>query len=225
MPSTFTNNELPTNCQNQQMPTNCPHQEIPANLPIQALLTTTETASVTQMFFKCAAVASEGGFANDIGRTLSTPEGTVTAASGARTHILSLRPATTFNNFVNRTHCRLENLAVIATGTNPILWELVMGATFSAAPTFAAVNSAYSACQYGTGGTFSALTDGVVIDAGYVGATAQSKGAISQQVSRLFPISLNRSGAVRAMGTVSVLVTGIGGTSAARAVMSFSEVR
>jgi hypothetical protein len=36
---------------------------------------------------------------------------------------------------------------------------------------------------------------------------------------------LNAAGAVRANGTITLLVTGIGGTSACRAIMNWKEIR
>lgn len=191
-------------------------------LPVQMLLTSTGGTKNTTRF-KCASVSSEGGFADDIGYSFSTPEGTVTAASGARTHILSLRPLTTFNSLANRTRLRLTSVEIFVTGNTPIFWELCVGSTFSVAPTFASVNATYSAYQYGTGGTLTAGT--LAIASGYVAATNQNKTAVSREISARYPITLDRAGAVRALGTLSLLVTGIGGTSATRASLNFTEIR
>lgn len=196
-----------------------------ATLPVQALMTCTSTAAPASMKFKCASVISEGGFLDNAGFTFSTPEGTVTAASGARTHLVSMRPRTTFNSLVNREYIRLEDFNLIVTGNNPIFYELVIGATFSVAPTWANVNTTNSSVEYGTGGTFSSLSSGIVIDSGYINASAQNKGSINDKVSTYYPITLDRAGLQRAMGTVSLLVTGIGGTSATRGTLTYSEIR
>ena len=192
------------------------------SLPVQMLLTSTGGTKNTTRF-KCASVSSEGGFADDLGYAFSTAEGTVTAGSGARTHILSLRPLTTFNSITNRSRLRLTSVEIFVTGNTPVFWELCVGSTFSVAPTFAAVNSTYSAFESGTGGTLTAGT--LAIASGYVAATATVKTAVSREVSARYPISLNRAGAVRALGTLSLLVTGIGATSATRASLNFTEVR
>lgn len=192
------------------------------SLPVQMLLTSTGGSKNTARF-KCAAVSSEGGFADDLGYAFSTAEGTVTAASGARTHILSLRPLTTFNSITNRSRLRLTSVELFVTGSTPVFWELCVGSTFSVAPTYAAVNSTYSAFESGTGGTLTAGT--LAIASGYVAATNQNKTAVSREISARYPISLNRAGAVRALGTLSLLVQGIGGTSATRASLNFTEVR
>lgn len=192
------------------------------SLPVQMLLTSTGGTKNTTRF-KCVSVSSEGGFADDLGYAFSTAEGTVTAASGARTHILSLRPLTTFNSITNRSRLRLTSVELFVTGSTPVFWELCVGSTFSVAPTYAAVNSTYSAFESGTGGTLTAGT--LAIASGYVAATNQNKTAVSREISARYPISLNRAGAVRALGTLSLLVQGIGGTSATRASLNFTEVR
>lgn len=193
-------------------------------LPVQMLVTATSTADTKTAYFKCASVSSEGGFADDIGYNFSTPEQTVTAGSGARTHILSLRPATTFNSIANRIRVRLDSIEIFVTGSNPVLWELCIGSTFSAAPTYAAVNATYSGTQYSSAvGTLSGA--GVTIASGYIGSTATAKSPVSAKISNKYPITLDRAGAVRANGTLSLLVTGIGGTSATRAMFNFTEIR
>ena len=191
------------------------------SLPVQMLLTSAGGSKNTARF-KCAAVSSEGGFAEDLGYTFSTPEGTVTAASGARTHILSLRPKTTFNSITNRCRLRLNNLELLA-GANPIYWELCIGATFTVAPTYASVNVTYSASEAGTGGTLN--TVGLVLASGYVAGSAPTRTSVAKDISSRYPISLDRAGAVRANGALSLLVSGVGGTSVSRAAFNFTEVR
>jgi len=196
-----------------------------ATLPIQMLVTATSSGSTKTSYFKCATVISEGGNMHQYGFDFGTPEGTVTAANGARTHILSIRPKTTFNSLTNRSHFKMSDIHLIVTGNNHVFYELVIGATFSVDPTYADVNTSYSAFEYGTGGTYSALTSGLVIKSGYVAATAGAKESLADEVSALYPITLDRAGAVRSLGTMSLLVTGIGGTSATRASFHFHETR
>ncbi len=191
------------------------------SLPVQMLLTSTGGTKNTTRF-KCASVSSEGGFADDLGYSFSTAEGTVTAASGARTHILSLRPLTTFNSLTNRARLKLSSVEILS-GANPVFWELCIGSTFTVAPTYAAVNATYSAFENGTGGTLNAA--GTVIASGYLTGSGVSRSAASRELSARYPISLDRAGAVRANGTLSLLVSGLGGTSASRATFNFTEVR
>ncbi len=192
------------------------------SLPIQTLVTSTSATKTA--FFKCAAVSSEGGFADDLGYPFSTPEGTVSAGSGSRTAILSLRPRTLFNGLPNRTRLRISEIDILVTGSFSVQWELCVGSTFSVAPTFAPVNETHSSAEYSSApGTLTAA--GIVVASGYVGSSGTVKGSQSLQISSRYPITLNRAGAVRANGTLTLVVTGIGGASATRAMFNFIEVR
>jgi hypothetical protein len=196
-----------------------------ASLPIIAEITAAAgLGGNATSYFKCSDVSTEGGEQIPLGYEFST-EGTVTAASGSRTHVLTIRPLTTFNSLTNHTQLILESIQILS-GANPILYELVIGAAFSGAPTYANVNTSYSAFEAGTGGTFSNLSSGLVIAAGYV-ATAQGSNGVglSRTLSVNYPITLDKSGAVRALGTLSVLLTGIGGTSASRVSLNWRELR
>lgn len=192
-------------------------------LPVAMVMTATASGSTKTSYFKCAAVSSEGGV-EDIGYRWSTAEQAVTAASGARTHIASMRPMTTFNSKTNRSRILIHSVGLVA-GANPVYWELAIGSTFSAGPTWpgTAVN-AYSAAEATTAvGTLSAV--GAVIESGYLASSNVTKGADEIHLSKALPITLDRAGAVRANGTLSLFVTGISGTSDCRAVFNYSEVR
>jgi len=193
-----------------------------ANLPVRVGMTSTGTVSTT-MRFVCASVSSEGG-ESDVGGFSFSVEGTATAANGARTHILSMRPKTTFNSITNRTKFILENIDVLVTGNTPVLWELCIGDVLTGTTTFADVNTTYSGMQYNTAGTTSG-TPAVVLLGGYAASTATSKSVVSRSVGAKSPITLNAAGAVRSLGTMSLLVTGLGGTAAVRADMDWRELR
>lgn len=201
-----------------------------ATLPIQMLVTATSTASTKTAFFKCAASQTEGGNLSEFGFMFSTPEQTISAASGSRTHLLSLRPKTTFNGITNRELFQLLGLNMLATGVNPVYWELCIGATLTGT-SWADVNTTNSAFEYTTAGTFSNLTGGLVIMSGYIsgaGSGLNPPTVTSININPLeikYPISLNRAGAVRTMGTLTLLVSGIGGASATRASFNFKEIR
>lgn len=197
-----------------------------ATLPVQMLLTASSSGTTKSCHFKCADIASEGGGSlNARGFIFATNDATVTAASGARTHLVSVRPKTTFNGITNRAYFTVDGVEILVTGNNPVYWELVLGAEFSVAPTWSDINTTYSAFEQGTGGTFSNLTNGLVIASGYISASATIKSSVAAKVTQKYPITLNRAGAVRAMGTLTLLVTGIGGTSATRATINYGELR
>jgi hypothetical protein len=203
-----------------------------ASLPVQMLLTATATGSTKNAFFKCAAVNSEGGVTDTDSFAFSTVEATETAASGARTHIMSIRPKTTFNGITNRQEFILTALNLLATGANPVYYEVVLGATI-AASTWADVNASSGLEYTSVRGAFTNLTNGIVIASGYISGAGTGGGGVPQAtlvnienaISTRLPITLDRAGAVRTMGTISILVTGIGGTSATRCSLEYREVR
>ena len=193
-----------------------------ANLPVSAGIRATAAAASGSMRFICSCVLSRGGQASIAGFDFSVA-GSVTAASGARTHLLSVRPKTTFNSITNRVEFVLEDVDILVTGNSPVYWELVLGQALTG-PTYADVNATYSACEYVAAGTLSG-NPGVVFASGFCPASAQSKGNTRAEVTNRYPITLNAAGASRDFGTIALLVTGTGGTSACRGVIKWRELR
>ena len=195
-----------------------------ATLPVQMLVTALSSATTKTSYFKCATVQSEWWNLNLLWYQISTPEATVTAGNGTRAHLLSVRPKTTFNGIINRELFILNIVNLIVTGSNNVFWELCIWATFSVAPTYADVNTSYSWFEYWTGGTYS-WVGGIVIASGYLVSWAQQKSTSERSVSMHYPISLDRSWAVRANGTLSLLVTWISWSSSTRGTIEFYEIR
>ena len=193
-----------------------------ASLPIRCGMSCTGTASAT-MSFICSSVISEGGQEEVAGFSFSA-SGSVTAASGAATHILSLRPNTQFNSISNRTKFVLESIEILVTGNEPIKWDLCIGQAITGTTTFTDVNATYSAFEYNTAGTISGAP-AIILASGYVPASNQSKGSLSAKLSNKAPITLDAAGAVRANGTLTLNVTGIGGPSATQASFNWRELR
>lgn len=193
-------------------------------LPIQILITATATASTKTCYMKCASVVSEGGFSDGISYSFATPPVTVTAGNGAATHLVSLRPRTTFGGITNRQSYHWSHVDLLVTGNSPIFWQLSTGATFSAGPTWANVDTNLTGAEYTSGaGTLSAI--GNIFACGFVPASNQVKGQEQSSISVRRPITLNRAGAQRASGTLSLCVTGIGGASAVYGSVSYREIR
>lgn len=195
-----------------------------ANLPISVGMASSGGTVTRIMTFNCCSVISSGGIDETVGYEFSTPDVSVTAGSATRTHLVSIRPRTTFNSITNRSKLAMIEIDLLVTGNNPVYWELCLGQAFSVAPTYANVNATYSANDYGTGGTLSGSPT-IVIDSGYIPATASQKGASNMLLTSRYPITLDYAGAVRSLGTITLLVTGLGGTSATRGVIKFKEVR
>lgn len=195
-----------------------------ANLPIFFGMTSSGGTVTRNIYFNCCSVISSGGVDETVGYEFTTPDTSVTAGSGTRTHLVSLRPRTTFNSITNRSKLAMIEIDLIVTGNNPVYCELCLGQTFSVAPTYSDVNTTYSAFEYGTGGTLSG-SPSIVIDSGYVPATASQKGATNMLLTSRYPITLDYAGAVRSLGTITLLVRGLGGTSVTRGVIKFKEIR
>lgn len=192
-----------------------------ANLPIRCGMTCTGTVSTT-MSFNCCSVISEGGSMEEQGYAF-TASGSVTAGSGTRTHILSVRPKTTFNSITNRAKFVLSSIDILVTGNNPIKWELCVGQALTT-PTYADVNTTYSGFEYVSAATLSG-SPAYVIESGFAAASNQVKQVLDRPTKLRKPISLDVDGAVRDLGTLSLLVTGIGSTSATQATLNWREIR
>lgn len=204
-----------------------------ATLPIGMLITATGTATTKTCHFKCATVQAEGGDIALTGNTFSTPQTTATAGNGTRVPLVAIRPKTTFNGITNRELFELLKVNLLATGADPVYWELVVGGNYSG-QTFADINTDSSGFEYtSVPWTYTNLTGWVVIDSGYIGGAGtggSSRPAVTPitvptLISRKYPITLNRAGAVRSLGTLTLLVTGIGATVAVRGSLTYKEVR
>jgi hypothetical protein len=197
-----------------------------ATLPIAMLITSTSSSQTKTAYFKCAAVLSEGG-GLEVPQKFSFSTGRVamTAASGARTHVLSIQPMTTFNGIVNRARFNALAVEIINTGNNPVYYELGVGQALTA-PSYNAINATYSAFNIATGATLSG-NPAAVFASGFVPAATNqfSGGSVNAPVLQQFPITLNRAGAVRDLGTLTLLATGIGGSSAMNASLCYEEIR
>jgi hypothetical protein len=194
------------------------------NLPVQCGMTCSGTVTTT-MRFVCASVISEGGDLDPAGVKVSQPSPTITAGSGTRTHIMSFRPKTTFNGIPNRTNFELANVdGLVTTGSNPIYWELCIGQAITGTAAYQNVNTAYSAIEYTPTGTVTG-PPALVLTSGYINAAAQARGQISKDLGVRQPLSLNASGQTRLLGTMSLVVTGIGGTSPVQFALNWKEIR
>ena len=192
-----------------------------ANLPIRCGMTSTGTVSTTMNYY-CSAVSSEGG--QELTASYDFGQGNnVTAGSGTETHLLSVRPRATFNSIVNRTKFWFIEVDLMVTGSNPIEWKLVLGQTLTT-PSWVDVNTTYSASEYDVTGTLSG-SPAIVINQGYVPASAQLKGGVTTRISSRYPITLDAAGNPRTLGTMTLLVKGIGGTSVTYGTIKWFEVR
>lgn len=192
-------------------------------LPIRYELTTSASATA-DMKPICAAIVSEGGVDNALGYSF-THEWTATAGNGADVHVGSFRPFLTFNSVETRYPIIPTSIETLVTGNNPVIFKLVYGATFSAAPTWAGASfSTYSGAEITTAaGTIA--TSPIVATQWYNAAAATTKQATARELQDLYPLALTANGANYALGTLSIYAYGIGATSACRVAINWKEVR
>jgi len=195
-----------------------------ANLPIMVGMFSSGGTVTKDLYFSCSSVISMGGVDETVGYGFNTPDTTVTAGNATRTHLVSLRPKTTFNSITNRTKLFEIEIEILVTGNSPVFYELCIGQAFSVAPTYADVNATYSANEYGTGGTLSGNPT-IVIDSGYIPASNTVKSSVGKKITGKYPITLDQAGAVRSLGTLTLLVQGLGAGSVTRGVIKFKEIR
>lgn len=195
-----------------------------ANLPVRCGMTCTATVSTT-MYFLCAAVISEGGTEdiNVFGYTFQQDSGAISVGTGG-THMLSVRPKTTFNGIVNRTRVAYIDVEIYNAGNQAIQWQLCIGQAISGTTTYNDVNSTYSSSEYNILGTLSGSPT-IVIDGGYVAASGGAKGVTNTAIVSRYPITLNAAGAVRALGTLTLKATSLSGTQTVYASIKFREIR
>ena len=184
----------------------------------------------TNMNLICAAVVSEGGTedANLFAYSFVASNASGVSVPNSSTHLISIRPKTTFNTFKNRAKLTYVDLEIFNEGSKAIKWELVVGQTISSG-TWADVDSTYSSTQYLDANTGSPTLSGtpIVIDSGWINGTAGGKGQTSgSTITARYPLTLNPDGTQRDLGTLTLKATCLdsAGTTV-RANIKFKELR
>ena len=195
-----------------------------ANLPVRCGMTCTGTVSTT-MYFLCSAVISEGGSEdiNVYGYTFQQDSGAISVGTGG-THMLSLRPRTTFNSITNRTRVAYIDVEIYNGGNQPIQWQLCVGQALSGTTTYNNVNTTYSSSEYNVLGTLSG-SPAIVIDGGFVASSGGAKGVTNTAIISRYPITLDAAGLHRMMGTLTLKATSLSGTQTVYASIKFREIR
>ena len=181
------------------------------SLPFQGRVNASGSVVAANMSFKSVCVISEGtAFGIRPSLTVSSNYVVMPATvNGVRTHLISFRPKLLFKGLPNRTMIQTMNINLSNESNKPVFYEICIGATFTVAPVFAGVSN-LSATEFGTGGTFGNLTNGIVLESGFLLSTNQTKMTKEIVIPFQYPLTLNAAGAHRAMGTYTVLVTDIG---------------
>jgi hypothetical protein len=196
-----------------------------ANLPVRCGMTCSGTVS-TSMNFICAAVISEGGSEdiNVYGYTFSQDTGGSVSVGTGGTHLMSLRPRTTFNSITNRTRVAFIDVEVYNAGNQTVQWQLCLGQAISGTTTYNNVNATYSSSEYNVAGTLSG-SPSIIIDGGYVPSSGSGHVMVNTAIISRYPVTLDAAGAVRAMGTLTLKATSLSGTQNCYAAIKFREIR
>jgi len=195
-----------------------------ANLPIRCGMTCSATASST-MNFICCAVVSEGGTedVNSFGYSFQQASAAVSVTTSP-THILSLRPKSTFNSITNRVRVVYIDAEIFNNGNQPVFWQLVIGQAISGTTTYNDVNTTYSSVEYNSLGTVSG-SPAIVIDGGWASATGSAKSVTNTAIASRYPITLDAAGNHRALGTISLIATSLSSTQSCYGAIKFREIR
>jgi hypothetical protein len=194
------------------------------NLPVRCGMTCTGTVSTT-MNFICSAVISEGGSEdiNVYGYTFQQDSGPVNVGTGG-THMLSLRPRTTFNGITNRSRVAFIDVEIYNAGNQAVQWQLCIGQAITGTTTYNDVNTNYSSSEYNVLGTLSG-SPVIVIDGGYVASGGSVKTVTNTAIISRYPITLDAAGLHRAMGTLTLKATSFSGSQNCYGSIKFREIR
>jgi hypothetical protein len=194
------------------------------NLPVRCGMTCTGTVSTT-MNFICSAVISEGGSEdiNVYGYTFQQDSGVVSIGTGG-THMLSLRPRTTFNSITNRSRVAFIDVEIYNAGNQAVQWQLCIGQAITGTTTYNNVNTNYSSSEYNVLGTLSG-SPVIVIDGGYVASGGSVKTVTNTAIISRYPITLDAAGLHRAMGTLTLKATSLSGSQNCYGSIKFREIR
>ena len=194
------------------------------NLPVRCGMTCTGTVSTT-MNFICSAVISEGGSEdiNVYGYTFQQDSGLVSVGTGG-THMLSLRPRTTFNSITNRSRVAFIDVEIYNAGNQAVQWQLCIGQAITGTTTYNDVNTNYSSSEYNVLGTLSG-SPAIIIDGGYVASGGSVKTVTNTAIISRYPITLDAAGLHRAMGTLTLKATSLTGSQNCYGLIKFREIR
>lgn len=200
-----------------------------ANLPVRYFCGSTGGGSTSaDMRQICTTVISEGGFEEEHGvpQTSTTALAGVTVTSTAEKHVLSIRPALTFNGITTRGRVSLEDIDMIAR-TNDVLYRLLYNSALSTGSTgashWANNSTANSMIEVASGSTVT-VTGGVPIKSGWAVAAAgnRSQGVSKESLLSELPVSLDKAGT--AQRGISLLAQARTGSAVVHASFNWREI-
>ena len=188
-----------------------------ANLPIRfEISSATGTVSGNYDLHQiCAMVVSEGGSNTERGLRLAASNLDATVSVTTRRPVLSIRPKTTFNGLVNRTHVIPTGFSLFSDAQSVVV-ELVYGGTlvsgsFSSVSDHSVIEQDVSAME---------ISGGVTTEVEFVTAASQGSNSVPGEndgsIISVFPLALDIDGnhpTTPLTDVVSLVVTSIPGTT------------
>jgi hypothetical protein len=188
------------------------------NLPVRFQVEATGATAGATFQAICCDVESEGGVGSPNGHTFAAANPADVATSTTRAHVLSIRPALTYNGITNRQFILPVEITATA-ASQTVLVEVFHGSTLTGGTWGTATPT--SAVEVGTGQTISAV--GKPVDAFFVTAAGVTRGAASSTVADTFPITLNAAGT--AATPLTIAATTLTGNGSVRAAIRWKEIR
>jgi hypothetical protein len=164
-----------------------------ANLPLRAeVIPLAGIGETNKLTFTCNSVISSGGVDDEAGYETSFGSTIDTSLSTTPAHIISIRPAATFNSITNRAQIIATKVDVSSSGTGGAYWEVLYGSTFSAGD-WASWDST-SAVEVSTNATIDVA--GKVIAHGFIGGAgaANQRVSDSKNLASKLPLTLDYQG-------------------------------
>ena len=200
-----------------------------ANLPVRYFCGSTGGGSTSSdMRQICTTVIAEGGFEeeNGVPQTTSTLLAGVTVTSTAEKHVLSMRPALTFNGIATRGHVVFEDVDMI-TRTNDVRFRLLYNVGLSTGSTAASSwtnnSTANSMVEVATGSTVT-VTGGVPVKGGWsvAGSGNRAQAVTEKALLSKLPLALDKAGT--AQRGLSLLAQARTGSAVVHASFNWREI-
>jgi len=192
-----------------------------ANLPVRyEIVATGAAAAQTDLVAICSGVTSEGGFTDERAFYFSANNTISAISASTRRAIVSIRPKATFNSIVNRGKIVLDEMD-LSSASQPILWEIVYGATLGGTPSWNSVNDS-SIVEYDVAGT--TITGGITIKSGYCGSGGATRFTLgATELASKLPLVLDPAGANPI--NLSLVATATTGTATVLGALGWKEMR
>jgi hypothetical protein len=192
-------------------------------LPVRWRFEDTGTTGWDHTEAYCSMVSTEGGAEENRGIPLVARNvAGISVASGADTHLISIRPKTTFAGLPNRIWNILEEVSALNSGNNDVLVTVYYDATITGGA-WADVDTSDSGMEQNVTASFAPGT-GVAIGDFWVTSTATNPGQGALSTKNRLPIAINAAGTTP-VGTITLVARGLGGTSTSYGSIHWREVR